>query len=107
MLSGNRTLSVTTPTTMSSFSFDEQRYQQSKPDSPTNSSDSADDIINDPVFCETKDGEICFCESIEGLDVDDFEKDQTQFPPIGRYDFDQKKGKRMWIINSNSMITSP
>ena len=53
------------------------------------------------MFCDTKDGEICFCEPLEGLDVNDYHKDPTQFSSVGRYDFDQRKGKRMWIINNS------
>jgi len=94
---GNRSL----PTiTASSFSFN------NSPVSPANSSNSAEsveDIINDPVFCETKEGELCFCESLEGLNVEDYEKDQAQFASIGsRYEFDHEKGKRMWIISNSS-----
>jgi hypothetical protein len=85
---------------MPPFSFN------SKPGSPSNSvgsSESVEDIINDPVFCNTKDGEICFCESLEGLSVEDYGIDQTLFSTIGRYEFDHKIGIRMWIINTSEV----
>ncbi|RIA98972.1 hypothetical protein C1645_748192 [Glomus cerebriforme] len=87
---------------MSSFSLNEQRYQQ-KPGSPTNSTksvESVEDIINNPVFCETKNGDLCFCESVDGLAVGSIEKDQSKLSPCY---IEQKEGKRMWIIPKESI----
>ncbi|CAB5371201.1 unnamed protein product [Rhizophagus irregularis] len=89
---GNRLSAV------SSFSFNEQRYQQ-KPSSPTKSVESVEDIINNPVFCETKEGDLCFCETVEEFPVDNIEKDQTQLSPC----YINHEGKRMWIIPKKSI----
>jgi len=112
---GNRILSAITPTTVSSFSFNEQQYQQqitpnNIPDSPTDSIKSVEeDIIGNPLFCDTKDGDLCFCETVENLT-----KGPSQLPSdnnnsltsVGRYYFDQKAGKRMWIIPKETVAVA-
>jgi len=98
---GNRLSAITS--SISSFTFNDQRYQQ-KPCSPPKSVESVEDIINNPVFCETKEGDLCFCETVEEFSVDNnTEKEQTQLSPTGRCYIDHKEGKRMWIIPKKSI----
>ncbi|GES79821.1 b-zip transcription factor [Rhizophagus clarus] len=101
---GNR-LSAITPNTMSSFSFNEQRYQQ-KPGSPTKSVESVEDIINNPVFCETKEGDLCFCETVE-FSVDNMEKEQSQLPPTEQSQWPSQQPHENYLPSPSPIEPSP
>ncbi|CAI2192769.1 4638_t:CDS:2, partial [Funneliformis geosporum] len=90
---------------ITSFTFNEQQYQSDSQTNSVKSDESVEDIIRDPLFCDTKEGDLCFCEPVS---IEDLTKDPSQLSSgsdsFGRYYLDHKAGKRLWII-SNGAVT--
>ncbi|CAG8580595.1 16338_t:CDS:2 [Funneliformis caledonium] len=69
-----------------------------------NQDESIEDIIRDPLFCDTKEGDLCFCEPVS---IEDLTKDPSQLSSsndsFGSYYLDHKARKRLWIIPSGAV----
>ncbi|KAG9299401.1 hypothetical protein G9A89_014050 [Geosiphon pyriformis] len=84
-------------------------HSESVPHSPVRHN-SVDELIEQSFFCETKGGELCYCEPdpVSDANIDLEDTTRTSFQAIGgRSIISPETGKRMWILPTEGTRMSP